>query len=200
MKHLYILLAILLTCATNLFAQTITITGACGAPPNVGVNGDYSLSENINDRPSYVRGVWVISWSGTKWNVINTDANPQSVGITNLADTPTPPATSLFPWTPVPPNCFVAGTFSGDGTTTTLNTQEVQFGNTKIKLFPNPATNSIIITGVNKEVSYKVYNILGKVVLKGSIFNNQGIEIKELPSGLYYLKLNDEKTLKLIKK
>jgi hypothetical protein len=121
MKQFYILSAILLTCATNLFAQTVTITGACGVAPNVGVNGDYSLSENINDRPSYVREVWVISWSGTKWNVINTSANPQSVGITNLADTPTPPATSLFPWTPVPPGCFVAGTFSGDGTTTTLD-------------------------------------------------------------------------------
>lgn len=73
-----------------------------------------------------------------------------------------------------------------------------------IKLFPNPATDYIQISnglGVKKVV---IYNIFGKEIKTYFHYNNAQHEISDLKSGMYIVKLIDEKnkvikTLKLNK-
>jgi len=199
MKKNYFLFIVFILFAINMSAQTITITGACGVGEGIDyVNGTYTASANINGKPSYTHGVFLISWSGTRWEVANTSLS--SIAIINYTDTPTPPATTLSPWSPVPPNCLVPGIFSGDGTTTSiLGISESQLKNTRIILYPNPSTNFVKISGLKKEENYSLYNTLGKVLLNGIISNNSKIDIKYLASGLYYLKLNNGNTIKFIK-
>lgn len=65
--------------------------------------------------------------------------------------------------------------------------------------YPNPVINKAHLNSnllLNKQ--YKIYNSIGQLVLKGIILN-QYISLKNLPSGLYFIKI-DQNVFKLIKK
>ena len=47
---------------------------------------------------------------------------------------------------------------------------------------------------------YKIYNLIGAKVIKGFINFNETIEIQHLKKGLYFLKFENEKPIKFIKK
>jgi hypothetical protein len=59
---------------------------------------------------------------------------------------------------------------------------------------PNPATNSINISGIQGEA--RIYNQLGQQLLVSQ--TNQEINISELPSGMYFVQVNN-KTLSFVK-
>lgn len=61
-------------------------------------------------------------------------------------------------------------------------------------VFPNPATNSITITGFNvaNQSSVKMYNISGQQVLQQKVPAGSGsfsVQVQELPSGIYVIQL-----------
>lgn len=58
----------------------------------------------------------------------------------------------------------------------------------EISIYPNPASNVI---SFNKEYSYAIYDVQGRKVLSGS---GQQAKVEFLPSGLYLVKLLDERT------
>ena len=70
----------------------------------------------------------------------------------------------------------------------------------KLKLFPNPASEYIYISGLQSHADYTIYNLSGSSFLNGSISNNERIDIKNFPAGLYFLKLFNENTIKFVKK
>ena len=80
-----------------------------------------------------------------------------------------------------------------------LSTSEFEFKE-KIKLFPNPSSERIKISGLTKSESYSIYNIIGSEITNGKIINNEFIEIKNLEKGLYFLKMENGITLKFLKK
>jgi len=62
----------------------------------------------------------------------------------------------------------------------------------EIKIYPNPATNNININpGNQKLVSWELYDMSGKSVLKGS---TSPIDVRSILRGSYLLKINLEKT------
>lgn len=195
MKQIYLLTTILFLTFINLNAQTVTITGSCF----VDVDGDYNLSADMNGKPSYFHDpgngfTYTIYWTGTRWELLTSD---NLIACYNDLDTPTPPATSISPWTP--DICDPAGVFSGSGTTMTLSTNEFEL-NRKLKLFPNPSSEFIQISGMSEQLSYKINNVLGAGIKKGIIANDEQIDIKNLTNGLYFLKFDDGNTIKFIKK
>ena len=69
---------------------------------------------------------------------------------------------------------------------TSANIAELE--NFQINLYPNPATQKIVITGYeNTSSNIKVINSIGKTVMSG-LFKN-ALNISELASGTYYLKI-----------
>ena len=114
-------------------------------------------------------------------------------------------------------NSIVAtGQFSGISTFTTAsaytegsNDNEVSlFGkgnikddNNSISVFPNPASNYFIIrysSTTTENVHAILYNMSGKAVwtsgaINGSALNGQKVAVSQFASGLYYLKIMDEK-------
>lgn len=62
----------------------------------------------------------------------------------------------------------------------------------KTKLFPNPVTNSLILSN-NKEIigsSFQIVNCVGQVVKEGEIESEQQtIDVSDLATGLYHLQL-----------
>ena len=69
-----------------------------------------------------------------------------------------------------------------------------------IKLHPNPSTNFIKIEGLTKAENYKLFNALGVLVTSGDVSNNEKIDIKNLTNGVYFLKLDKQQSIKIIKR
>lgn len=87
---------------------------------------------------------------------------------------------------------------------TLLGVNEFYFNN-KLKIYPNP-TNGIftIQSFFDNSITGKIYDVLGKQVLKSLLINNgmNTIDITDLNKGIYLLKINDlneTKTVKIIR-
>jgi len=70
-----------------------------------------------------------------------------------------------------------------------------------ISIFPNPSSDRIFFKGTSSEnFLVAIYDILGKKILETSKTTNSSLNISELKSGVYFLKLgNNNSTYKLIK-
>jgi len=71
--------------------------------------------------------------------------------------------------------------------------------NKKFKLYPNPANEFIEISGLLSIENYRIYDILGKKVKKGTIANQEQINIRDFTKGLYFIKLDNGNTIKFMK-
>jgi hypothetical protein len=79
----------------------------------------------------------------------------------------------------------------------TLNTK--QFVKQAYSIFPNPITNGVInIVGDQEVLSVEVYDILGAKIK--TPFENAKVSVQNLASGVYFLKINKQYTIKFIKK
>jgi poly(3-hydroxybutyrate) depolymerase len=82
--------------------------------------------------------------------------------------------------------------------TSSLNIKD--YTNDKIKVFPNPTSSNINITGGSDQpMQYSVFNMLGKQVLTGSKTSETiKVNLSELEAQVYFLKI-DDKVFKIIK-
>ena len=81
----------------------------------------------------------------------------------------------------------VQGQFSG------VNTQNMEDLTPKLKIYPNPASNFLMID-LNKEFEssiVKIHNIYGKMVFSERITENK-IDISKLNNGIYFVSLNKQ--------
>ena len=67
-----------------------------------------------------------------------------------------------------------------------------------IGIFPNPASNSFTVSGINGFQQMNIYSFDGKLVKREIIDCGQSIDITGLPQGLYYVNINKQ-NFKLIK-
>jgi hypothetical protein len=54
-----------------------------------------------------------------------------------------------------------------------------------LNLFPNPASQYILLSNLKTITSYKIFNVNGAIVLKGKTSNR--IDVSTLPAGLYMI-------------
>lgn len=72
--------------------------------------------------------------------------------------------------------------------------------NNKIKVYPNPVTDNLFIETTEKDLTFRLININGQVVKTGQVLNQkEQIDFTVLPKGTYILKLDNNKTHKIIK-
>jgi hypothetical protein len=71
--------------------------------------------------------------------------------------------------------------------------------NADVTLYPNPATNELYVDGKdNTNLSLKLYNIIGSMVMDKAISSNEKIDIAYLANGIYTYKLyNGDVELKI---
>jgi Secretion system C-terminal sorting domain len=81
-------------------------------------------------------------------------------------------------------------------TTLSANRFDVVSG---LKIYPNPSSDFIAISGLENVVRYTIFDILGKETLSGNIVNNEKINIQNLNLGMYFLRLENGATTKFIK-
>lgn len=78
-------------------------------------------------------------------------------------------------------------------TTTFKNDKEV-------KVYPNPTSDFIEIANVSDNASYEIYNVLGAKVLSSNLKLNKKIDVTSLVNGVYFINVNNSKSLKFIKR
>jgi len=61
---------------------------------------------------------------------------------------------------------------------------------TNISIYPNPTNNKLFIQGLLNPTKISVYNVLGMLVLSNTISSE--IDINDLQSGIYIIKIVDE--------
>ena len=82
----------------------------------------------------------------------------------------------------------------------TLSTDNYVSDYKKISAYPNPTSDYINFLGLNEKEEFTIFNLTGKRVLKGELQENERIDIRTLTSGIYLLKTEKGRTLKIIKK
>ncbi len=74
----------------------------------------------------------------------------------------------------------------------TLNTHD-------IKVYPNPATNELFITGLTERMEYRVMNVVGVTVMSGSVDGVWSrVDLGELSAGVYVLQLADGNGMRVV--
>lgn len=81
----------------------------------------------------------------------------------------------------------------------TLGTQELGYLNLHVKLFPNPTTEYIQISGIKNMENYSIYNVNGSEISTGSISIYEKIDVRNYSNGLYFLKFENGNTIKFMK-
>jgi len=76
----------------------------------------------------------------------------------------------------------------------------------RLELFPNPATDvvNIGIAGITEPLQMKLMNVEGQAVYreqisKGTTTITRSIDVSKLPAGVYYIRIEGEKTNKVEK-
>jgi len=69
----------------------------------------------------------------------------------------------------------------------------------KMILHPNPANDHISISNIETTMSYAIYNTIGSQISKGSINNNDQIQVAHLNSGIYIIQLDNGVSMKFVK-
>lgn len=82
---------------------------------------------------------------------------------------------------------YIWGANSGE--TYTLSIADIS--QLKVSLYPNPASNYIIISGIEKEGTLEIYSISGQKILDTKFTGNAKVSL-ELASGLYLAKITSE--------
>lgn len=82
----------------------------------------------------------------------------------------------------------------------TLGVSDVK-SSQQYNVYPNPASDFVYIKSKQKlhNSSYQIYNVVGSKVMDGIINDNQQIEIKNLVKGIYFLQIDNQYQIKLIK-
>jgi len=70
-----------------------------------------------------------------------------------------------------------------------------------LQIFPNPATNNITVSGLQNNETIRLYNLNGQLLLtRKATGEKETIAVGHLPAGVYFVKTEMGKTLKLVKK
>jgi hypothetical protein len=69
----------------------------------------------------------------------------------------------------------------------------------ELSVFPNPSSDFIHVSGLTAKGKYSIFNILGAEIKKGTVSNQEGIDIRNFKNGLYFLKLDNGNIFKFMK-
>ena len=94
------------------------------------------------------------------------------------------------------------GVNEGDINSFSLSTlSNENYGLNNVSIHPNPSKDLLYINNIKVNIEdYKIFNTLGHLVLEGKLDSNNTIDIKNLDSGLYILKIYSQNGISHISK
>ena len=68
-----------------------------------------------------------------------------------------------------------------------------------IRAYPNPTGYLHFTSKLNTGTSYKIYALVGKRVLSGTLQDDNTIDVRSLPDGQYVLTLENKKNIEVLR-
>jgi len=189
----------------NSKTQMIIITQVAGSTTSTG-SATLTVSTNTaNIAGSANSTVSINVLSNTNWKTIGSTTetwltiNPtQAISGNATVTVVASENTTGFPRTAT---LYVVATANDASSQTITITQAVGTGNIVAELgkdnifvYPNPATSSFTINNVDK-ASIEVYSSTSQLVLKTTVIGKENISLKDIPAGLYYVKIISNKAV-----
>ena len=184
MKQIYILSAFFL-----LYFLPINYSFAQATDVVTRLNGPFNLIFNGND-------LYISEFDGNKISKIDITApNPTATDVVTGLNSPTGLALNE--------NDLYISEFRGNKiskvNTTILSVDDISVINNSLKVYPNPTSEFIQISGFKNTENYSIYTVMGLEISKGSISIDEKIDVKNYSNGLYFLKFENGNTIKFIK-
>lgn len=86
-----------------------------------------------------------------------------------------------------------------EGNDTTFSSNSIDYP--RLSIYPNPAQNYFIAENAVINDNLEIFNVGGKLIKTQTIYSvNEKIDIKELNRGIYFVRVNDSRAVRLIKK
>ncbi|MDD7915945.1 endonuclease [Polaribacter ponticola] len=94
---------------------------------------------------------------------------------------------------------LAANTFTGIGShDSTLSTEESSL--ISFKMYPNPTNGNKVFFETTKNLTIKVYNIVGKLILENKVSSSKNqLDITTLSKGIYFIKIDSDKNSEIKK-
>lgn len=138
-----------------------------------------------------------ISTGGASGGSTITAGSTIEVTVSNIITNPTTANNYTFTWRTAQGSGAATQNFQANVDFSSLSTKELK-SKKNLHIFPNPSSDYINVSGLSEKKNYKIYNVLGTEIAQGTIFN-EGISIKNLTNGVYFLKFDYSDSLKFIK-
>jgi len=71
-----------------------------------------------------------------------------------------------------------------------LGVDDVSLSNI-LSLYPNPTSNAFYIEGLQEDTQVAIYDVNGRAILTTTVYNNQSINISQIPSGMYLVNIKN---------
>ncbi len=158
---------------------TVWVRKACNGLPNNLLGIDVIEHKNILYTANfYTKNIYYSIDLGENWTIMDTTGLPNSVSITGDALSVTD--AGIFIGT------HNSGLWKYSMLPSGINTQSKSLE--KVQIFPNPSSEFIDFSSDRKIEYYNILDISGKMVQHGK-YENQKIEIRKLPRGIYIVKI-----------
>lgn len=149
---------------------------------------------------SWANGVQLSVGGATTGVAIPAGAQIQVI-ISGLIKNPSAAGTYTLSWKTAKASGEGVQDFSAPVTfSTTLGTNEIKTSHHDLSVYPNPAAEFIKVSGLSKTQKYSIYTVAGNQSIEGHISEKENIDIHHLVSGMYFLKLENGKSVQFIKK
>lgn len=183
MKKIFTILSFTLTFLT--YSQNLVISGAGTSS----ANGTYIQNGMLNGKPNYLGpNSNTMFWSTGLFWIIKSPNSSYYYSTNNVAT----------------PDLVTNWLLDEDGSMplpqVTGNLSIKDFSIDQVKIYPNPTTNLINITGLTNTESYTIFDVMGRTLLNGILASNNTINLENLTNGNYYLKLSNGLTYTILKK
>jgi len=197
---------------TSSWPDPVSGTSASGYVNNVGlylIGNDMTLPveltsfeiKNVKEKPM-LEWVSVSEINNEGWNVQRSENGFSWTTIGHVSGRGDSKNTNDYSYTDedVPPKLlfYRLEQIDLDGKTHYTEVKSIDMYRSKISVYPTIVNQYMYVEGLEEESKYQIISNNQVLVKTGSLTNNQEIDISELPSGIYYMVVNEE-ALRIIK-
>jgi hypothetical protein len=154
----------------------------------------------VNSDPVYCGFFWTLASSiSCRWIVILDSNELNGLTKTQIQISAGYPDKTWFTGVDPRNSPVIISDFEQNGMLTNTNSHKLN----PFRVYPNPTSGKVTLAGINKseKISISVYNQIGELVKEQEQISENGqIDLSKFSSGVYFLKINFNESIKIIKK
>ncbi len=153
----------------------------------------------VNNEPLYCGFFWTLASSiPCRWIVILNSNELNGLSKTQIQISAGYPDSSWFTGVDPRNSSEIISDFEQNEMLTKISSLTLN----PFRIYPNPTTGKVTVAGINKneKLNISVYNAIGELLKTQELFSeSKQFDLSEFSSGVYYLRINSNESIKIIK-